>query len=87
MENLNQTTILNNYIFESNDIGKANHLWTVISEFKFLNKKTIIEHQFIEDTNSDNNKVIVKCEESTFLKIQDFLTNKFEEREYYLKQI
>ncbi|MBI2281657.1 MAG: hypothetical protein HYU68_13360 [Bacteroidetes bacterium] len=78
---------LNNYIFESNDKDKANHLWTVISEFKFLNKKTIIEHQFVEANNSEINKVIVKCEETTFLKIQDFFKTKFEERGYYLKQI
>lgn len=83
MENLNQTTILNNYIFESND--KANHFSTVISEFKFYNRKRIIEHQFIEAKDIELNKVFVKCEENTYLEIQEYLKTKFGERGYYLK--
>lgn len=77
--------ILNKYIFESKDVRKANHLWTLISQFKFDNKKQIIEHQFIESKNKERNKVFVKCNEYTYLIIQEFINTNFHNRGYYLK--
>ena len=79
--------VTNKYTFESKNVDIANHFWTVISQFKFENKEQVIEHRFIEDKDEEFNKVFIKCNEDTYLKIQDYIKNKFNDRGYYLKPI